>query len=258
MHISLEYLLGFFRILYKQKNPEMINLNLTGVLYLDIETAPQYKAYEELPERMKPLWDKKFAGTFAAKDNPDKNSIDDYFDCNLYGEFCKIICISVGIKINDQELRIKSYYGHDEKKLLQEFVEMLNNSSVIKSLCAHNGKEFDFPLLCKRMIINGIKLPELLQIAGKKPWEIFLLDTKELWKFGSYRDSVSLDLLAAVLGLPSPKAEITGAEVAKAYWHENRLEDIKNYCQRDTVTLANIALKLTGQNAFTDENIVYA
>lgn len=243
----------------------MISLNLNGVLYLDIETAPQYKTYDELPERLKPLWDKRFSKMPEAIVNPDFNSRDNYYLCGLHGEFAKIVCISVGMIIGERKLKMTSFYGMDEKKLLTEFIAILNAASTkdksvkaIQRLCAHNGKEFDFPVLCKRMIINCLEIPDQLQIAGKKPWDINHIDTKELWKFGSFKDSVSLDLLCAVLGIESPKDGITGADVAKAYWEENRLEDIKDYCQKDVVALVNVCMKMTGSEIITDENIVYS
>ena len=233
--------------------------NLHEILFLDAETAPQYKSYDDMPERMQKLWDKKFDAVRKIEGYDESvTSREKYYDRNVFAEFNKTVCLTVGMLYDkNTKLKVKSFYGHDEKKLLIDFIELLKKPE-IKTLCAHNGKEFDFPLLCKRMIIHGIHIPPILQISGKKPWEISLLDTKEMWKFGSYKDSVSLDLLAAVLGIPSPKDELKGADVAKAYWIEDRIEDIKNYCERDVKTLANIALRISGNEIVSDENIEFA
>ena len=161
---------------------------------------------------------------------------------------------------NGNELRIKSYYGDDEEKLLGEFATLLNRfySGNEHLLCAHNGKEFDFPYIARRMLINRIRLPEILDIAGRKPWEIKHLDTMELWKFGDFKNYTSLDLLTAVFGIPSPKDDISGADVWKVYWQENDLERIKNYCQKDVISLARLYLAYRLEDGPEDTDIVFS
>ena len=152
--------------------------------------------------------------------------------------------------------RLKSYYGDDEKKILQDFSEMLNRSTGIKSLCAHNGKEFDFPYISRRLLIQGLPIPGILNLQGKKPWEVSHLDTMELWKFGDYKAYTSLDLLAAVFDIPTPKDDISGADVGRVYWQEKNIERIKSYCEKDVITTCQVLLRMNGQNPFTQEQII--
>jgi DNA polymerase elongation subunit (family B) len=228
------------------------NLNLQKVLFLDIETVPQNKDYSELSENLKKLWDKK-AG-FIARNEETPEEL--YERAGIYAEFGKIICISVGFMTNGA-LRIKSLYGHDEKELLSQFIDLLDRffSGHGHLLCAHNGKEFDFPYLARRILINHLRLPALLDIAGKKPWEIQHIDTMELWKFGDFKNYTSLDLLAAVFNIPTPKDDIDGSDVARVYYEENNLERIKNYCQKDVIALVQLLRCYRGDPQLTDEAI---
>jgi uncharacterized protein YprB with RNaseH-like and TPR domain len=171
-----------------------------------------------------------------------------YHRAGIYAEFGKIVCISCGClqgNADDKKIVIKSYFGDDEKKLLMDFAHMLQgwSNSPDKFLCAHNGKEFDYPYLCRRMVINGIEIPEALKISGRKPWEVRHLDTMEMWKFGDYKSYTSLKLLAKVLGIPSPKDDIDGSMVNSVYWTDKDLERIVEYCQKDVITLAQVLLR---------------
>ena len=157
----------------------------------------------------------------------------------------------------DRKLVIKSYCSDNEKKLLTEFSDMLQKWSgdTDKYLCAHNGKEFDYPYICRRMVINGIEIPEALKIAGRKPWEVRHLDTLEFWKFGDYKNYTSLKLLAKVLGVPSPKDDIDGSQVNTVYWKEKDLDRIVNYCQKDVITLTQVLLRFHCEPLLKPENI---
>ena len=217
------------------------NLNLKNILFLDIETVPQYATYEEVPPDFANLWEKKVQSL-----RKDDESLDvSYRRAGIYAEFGKIICISCGYFTTGNKFRIKSFYGHNEKKLLLEFSEVLlkHFNSSDKFLCAHNGKEFDFPFLCRRMVIHQLALPSILDTAGKKPWEVSHLDTMELWKFGDYKSYTSLNLLALILGIPTPKDDIDGSMVWQVYWEEKNLERIVTYCQKDVLTVAQILRK---------------
>jgi uncharacterized protein YprB with RNaseH-like and TPR domain len=229
------------------------NTNLTNILFLDIETAPLVYNYKDLDPAVRPLWDTKFR--FSTIETPEQQ----YKKAGVYAEFAKVICISVGI-FNDETFRVKSFYGHDEKQILKDFSELLSKHYNRKDhlLCAHNGKEFDFPFICRRMLINGLKLPKILNIAGKKPWEIAHLDTMELWKFGDYKNYTSLNLLAAVFNIPTPKDDIDGSDVGRVYWEEKNLERIVTYCQKDVLTVAQLLLRFMGEELITDKNIVVA
>lgn len=234
----------------------LYNLQFSQVLFLDIETVPAVPSFHDLSERMQKLWSKK-----AEKLNKDETETPEsiYDRAGIYAEFGKIIVISVGF-LNGNEFRIKSYYGDDEKLLLEEFAELLNRyyNYPDSMLCAHNGKEFDFPYIARRMIINGIDLPLILQMAGKKPWEIRHLDTMELWKFGDYKNYTSLDLLTAIFDIPTPKDDIDGSMVGKVYWEDKDLERIREYCQKDVLAIAQLMRRYLNQPLIKDEHVIFA
>ena len=229
----------------------MESINANNILFLDIETAPLVYKYSELQEPFKKLWDLKY------QYNKEVSAEQQYSKAGIFAEFAKVICICVGY-FNGKEFRLKSFYGHDEKILLNDFKEMLEKHYDKKEdrLCAHNGKEFDFPFLCRRFLINGIGLPAILDLQNKKPWDVPHLDTMEMWKFGDYKNYTSLNLLAAVFGIPTPKDDIDGSQVSRVYYEEKNLERIKTYCQKDVVTLAKLYLKMKAEQAFKDEQIV--
>ncbi|MFZ4102052.1 MAG: 3'-5' exonuclease [Sphingobacterium thalpophilum] len=230
------------------------NIDLQQVLVLDIETAPQYPSFNELPVDYQQLWDQKTR--FQRRDG--ETAAEFYSRGGILAEFGKIICISVGIFTKKKEslsLRVKSFYGDEEKVVIQVFIDLLNKQSDSLILCAHNGKEFDFPYLCRRMLINGLQIPSQLNIQGKKPWEIMHLDTMDLWKFGDYKNYTSLKLLAAVFNIPSPKDDIDGSMVHKVYWEENDLERIRIYCEKDVITTAQILLKFKSLPVLSTDKI---
>lgn len=220
------------------------NIKVEDVMFLDIETVPESSSYELLNPAMQNLWDKK-SRQFRT---PDQIAQDVYERAGIYSEFGKIICISVGLirEKNPFIFRLKSFFGKDEKLLLSEFSGMLSKFSRNHKeslLCAHNGKEFDFPYIARRMIINGLIIPEILDNAGKKPWEIKLLDTMDLWKFGDYKNYTSLDLLTNVLGIPTPKDDIDGSMVAGIYYNEDNLQRIVQYCEKDVLAIGRVLLR---------------
>jgi 3'-5' exonuclease len=229
------------------------------LLFIDIETVAATSDYDSLDERMKIQWARK-AGFF--KKDGKLTDEDIYHErAGIYAEFGKIISIAVG-KFCDTEsgelgLRTKVYSGHDEKALLTDFRVMIEklDSSVLR-FCAHNGKEFDYPYICRRMLINGIPLPAVLNLSGKRGWEVQHLDTMELWKFGDYKHFTSLDLLAAIFGIPTSKNDMDGSRVNHVYHKENDLQKISDYCRGDVVVLAQLFLKLRGYPLIPDPNIV--
>lgn len=235
----------------------LTDVKLDEILFLDIETVPQYPEYNQMPEEFKKLWDRK-AKTLA---KPDETPEAIYERAGIYAEFGKIICISVGIIVpsnGNYAFRVKSYYGDSEIDLLKGFAEMVNGFSSKKpnlNLCAHNGKEFDFPYIARRMLVNGIKIPDILNVAGKKPWEVKFLDTMELWKFGDFKHYTSLNLLSYIFGIPSPKDDIDGSEVAKCYYELNDLNRIVIYCEKDVLTVAQLFLRYNGFPIFSPENV---
>jgi 3'-5' exonuclease len=232
--------------------------DLLPVLFLDIETVSENADYDQMGERMKVLWEKKSSQLQQGK--TDKSATEMYRErAGIYAEFGKVVCISCGVLVRSEggfTFRLKSYYGEDEQKILSEFSEMLNKGTGIKSLCAHNGKEFDFPYLCRRLLIQGMRVPEILNIQGKKPWEVFHLDTMELWKFGDYKAYTSLDLLAAIFNIPTPKDDINGADVGRVYWQEKGIERIKTYCEKDVITTCQVLLRMNSLEPLEQEQII--
>jgi 3'-5' exonuclease len=238
-------------------NKEQIDIE--KILFLDIETVSQNKTFDELNDAAKKLWTQK--ASYLIKDEETPANI--YGRAGIYAEFGKIICISVGFAVKQSDsyqIRIKSFYGDDEKKLLTEFSEMLENNyqTKIKTLCAHNGKEFDFPYICRRLLINRLPIPRILDIGGKKPWEIELIDTLEMWKFGDYKNYTSLALLAHIFDIPTPKDDIDGSQVGDVYWKENNLSRIVEYCQKDVITIIQLYLSYKGLPLITKNQIVIA
>ena len=230
---------------------------LNSILFLDIETVPEYPTYSEMPERFRLLWDKKSARLNAPGQEPQ--TPEELFPrSGIYAEFGKVVCVSVGIVV-DGSIRLKSFYGDDEYALLSGFAELLSQrySGPDHHLCAHNGKEFDFPYLCRRMLINSIRLPSALNIAGKKPWEINHYDTMELWKFGDYKSYTTLELLSAVFDIPTPKDDIAGSEVHSVYWELRDLKRIVTYCQKDVVTIIQLFRRYLGMELIPEPRINY-
>ena len=230
------------------------NISITNVLFLDIETVPQYSSFDDAPKTLQDLWEKK--AKFLIRDETETpDSI--YRLAGIYAEFGKVVCISCGYFSADRKLRIKSFCGDEEKIVLTEFAELLSKffSKSDKLLCAHNGKEFDFPFLARRMVINNVPLPPVLNTQGKKPWEVNHLDTLELWKFGDYKSYTSLLLLATVLGVPTPKDDIDGSMVWDVYWNEKNLPRIVTYCQKDVLTIAQIFLRFRGEKILDESEV---
>jgi 3'-5' exonuclease len=236
----------------------MSSPQIGNILFLDIETVPQFPGYDSLPDEWRGLWDSK--STSLLRYHADETIDTIYHRAGIYAEFGKIICISCGVigESNGQKkIILKSFSGEDEKALLDSFIGMLKkwSSGEAKWLCAHNGKEFDFPYLCRRMIINGFTIPPILNCSGKKPWEVNYLDTMELWKFGDFKNYTSLNLLAQTLGIATPKDDIDGSKVWSVYWNDKDISRIVTYCQKDVVTVAQIYLKLQGEPLIFPENI---
>lgn len=231
--------------------------SFNNILFLDIETVPQYASFELLPDDAKPFWIKKAEQVKRDKDLDTPESL--YPKAGMYAEFGKIVCISCGVVSGngqDKKLTIKSFCCEDEKVILLEFCELLKKwAGYDKVLCAHNGKEFDFPYLSRRMVINQIPVPGMLQLAGKRPWEIPHVDTLELWKFGDYKNYTTLNLLAFSFGIPTPKDDIDGSMVWKVFWNEKDLKRIVTYCQKDVITVAQVYLRMNGEILINPENI---
>jgi uncharacterized protein YprB with RNaseH-like and TPR domain len=231
-------------------------IKLEHILFLDIETVPQFADYDSLDNPTKLLWEAKTK--YQRKENFTPKEF--YDRAGIWAEFGKIICISVGYfkqKEDPINFRVTSFYG-EEGDILKDFKNLLethfNKSNHL--LCAHNGKEFDFPYIARRMVILGIDLPEKLNLFGKKPWEVPHLDTLELWKFGDYKTFTSLNLMAHVLGIPSPKNDITGNQVRDVFYKEKDIDRIVAYCEKDTVTVAQIILKLRNQNLLSASEVL--
>ena len=242
--------------------PKLLQSTLKTILFLDIETVSCARSYEALDDALKPLWDKKAVklkhGTHEAAD-------DLFFEkAAIYAEFGKVIVVGLGMLSVDQHdmltLRVKALQGHDEGVLLRAFKAVLEDdfSQQDVRLCAHNGKEFDFPYLCRRMLVHGVELPRALDMTGKKPWEVNYLDTMDLWRFGDRKSFTSLDLLATLFRIDSSKDLMHGGEVNHYYYVKKDLDSIASYCLQDVVVTAQLFLKMHGWPIVLSENIVFA
>jgi len=236
-----------------------LKVSLSNILFLDIETVPEHETWKLLSDETKVLFEQKTA--YQRKEDISAEGF--YERGGIWAEFGKIICISVGYFVEDKKtkktFRVKSFFGDDERKILIDFKELLDThfNHANKLLCAHNGKEFDFPFLARRMIIQRVALPKKLNLFGKKPWEVPHIDTMELWKFGDYKHYSSLKLLSHILGIPSPKDDIDGSDVARVYYQEKDIDRIVKYCEKDTITVAQLLLRFNNENILTDDVIEY-
>lgn len=233
------------------------NINPEDILFLDIETVPGAESYDKLDPHFQSLWDKKSKLFRESEQTP----ADVFQRAGIYSEFGRIICISVGIiKVKEEGsfIRLKSFFGDKEIALLEDFSDLVIKFCKLRKeavLCAHNGREFDFPYIARRMIINRLPIPEVLDNAGKKPWEVKLLDTMDLWKFGDYKNFTSLELLTSVLGIPTPKDDIDGSMVAGIYYAEKDLPRIVRYCEKDVLAIAQVLLRFMNLPGIDDDRI---
>lgn len=234
------------------------------ILFLDIETASVAPEFAALPENLQQLWERKSELLKERADEPHTPA-DLYKNrAAIFAEFGKVVCVSCGvIRFHEDRptIKLKSFFGESEKDLLQALAQMLNpfTAKPDRNLCAHNGKEFDFPYLGRRYLINGLPLPTVLSdMQTKKPWEIKLLDTMQLWKFGDYKSFTSLDLLCAVFGVPSPKEDMDGSQVGRVFWEERDYARIARYCERDVVATAQVLLRMCGEPLIHADDILSA
>ncbi|MFD2100308.1 3'-5' exonuclease [Flagellimonas iocasae] len=233
----------------------LYKLNLEHILFLDIETVPQKPSFTDLDEVSQSLWEQK-----SQYQRKEEFTAEEFYErAGIWAEFGKIVCISVGYfthKGDVRSFRVTSFHG-EEPKILNQFKQLLKDhfSQTKHLLCAHNGKEFDFPYIARRMVINGINLPYKLDLFGKKPWEVPHLDTMELWKFGDYKHYTSLKLLAHVLGIPSPKEDMDGSMVKDVFYQENDVDRIISYCELDVVTTAQVFLRMRNEELLSEDEI---
>jgi len=237
-----------------------MNALLKDILFLDIETIGCVENYQQLDERLKTQWARK--ATFFKKLEGQTDEELFHERAGIYAEFGKIIVVAVGKYFENEDgelaLRLKYFADHSEEKLLIEFKAMLEKQDPAVRLCAHNGKEFDFPYLSRRMLVNAIALPAALNTSGKKSWEVPHLDTMEMWKFGDYKHYTSLDLLAAVFNIPTSKGVMDGSKVNSVYYQEKDLKKIAEYCVSDVVAIAQLFLKMKGLDTIPERNIIEA
>ncbi|GAA4761938.1 MULTISPECIES: 3'-5' exonuclease [Flavobacterium] len=232
-------------------------IQLENILFLDIETVPEFETFSDLDETKKDLFDLK-----TKYQRKEEFTAEEFYDrAGIWAEFGKIICISVGyftIKSDVRNFRVTSFFG-EEEKILKDFSNVLNNhfSQPQHILCGHNAKEFDFPFIARRMIIHNLAIPQKLNLFGKKPWEVPHLDTLELWKFGDYKHYTSLKLLTNVLGIPSPKDDIDGSEVAHVFYVEKNINRIVTYCEKDVIAVAQILLRLRREDLLIDDEVIH-
>lgn len=237
-----------------------MNAEFKEILFLDIETVAMVERHDKLDDRLKVQWARKASFFKRTEEQTDA----DLFNtrAGIYAEFGKIVSIAIGMFTENEQgelgLKTKYFTSHNEAELLKAFIQLLEKLGPDTKLCAHNGKEFDFPYLSRRMLINGIKLPQLLDLSGKKPWEIAHLDTLELWKFGDYKHYTSLDLLAAIFNIPTSKGVMDGSQVNEVYYKEKDLKKISTYCEGDVIAVAQLYLRLKGLPLISPQHIKHA
>jgi predicted PolB exonuclease-like 3'-5' exonuclease len=229
---------------------------IDNILFLDIETVPEFRHFENLSHEKRHLWESKTRFQRKADDTPQGF----YERAGIYAEFGRIICIGAGYfdkSEGERRFRLHSFRDDDEKTLLVRFVKLLDErfSGKHSRLCAHNGKEFDFPFICRRMVVHDLKLPTALNVSGKKPWETSFVDTLECWKFGDHKNYTSLQLLANVLGIPTPKDDIGGGDVRRVYYEENDMARIASYCSKDVITVCRVFLRIHRMGILSDHEI---
>jgi len=223
---------------------------LANLVFIDIETVPSVPVFGELSQTEQNLWSHKVRFTRWSDVEPEVSFGE---RAGIYAEFGKVVCISVGFFYYSEEglrFRVKSFYDENEISLLKSFSALMTehyNNTIDFVLCGHNIREFDVPYLCRRMLINGLPIPALLDLSGLKPWQIPHLDTMQFWKFGDYKNFTSLEHLAHLLKIPSPKSDMSGKDVARVYWEDKNLERIRKYCEQDVVTIAQLILKFRGK-----------
>ena len=238
------------------------SLDLSSILFLDIECVSGEATLEEVDPALAGLWVEKAPRIMRVDELSAGEAAQAYVDkAAIYAEWGKIVCISVGFLGQTEDglqLRVKSFASPDEAVLLEEFHELLSKSRAFRFFCGHNIKEFDIPYIGRRMLINGMKLPASVDLRGKKPWDLkHLLDTMDMWQFADRKAYTSLKLLAALFGVPSPKGDIDGSQVGRVFWEEGDLERIAEYCERDVVATTNVFLALTQRGRVAEENVVY-
>jgi|SRR5215471_526200 len=236
--------------------------SLYDLIMIDIETVPQYPHYSLLNDHWKRLWCDKISKTMPENFSPEESYTQ---KAGILAEFGKVVCICIGYFSQDENkelsLRIKSIYDDVEKNILSSLIDLLDkickhNSKFV--FAGHNIREFDIPYLCRRIIINGLQLPGCLQLHGAKPWDVNMVDTLQWWKFGDYKNYISLDLLANVLEVPTSKTDMDGSKVQKVYYEERDLMRIAEYCRRDVLVVANVILKFKNLSLIKEENVVIA
>jgi len=233
---------------------------LSNLFVLDIETVPQYEDYDLLPPSWQILWYDKISKTVPENTPPKESYLQ---KAGILAEFGKIVCISTAFFFDDTNrktaLKVKSIYGDDEKELLISFIGLCNKVYARDphfQFAGHNIKEFDIPYICRRMVVNGVQLPEYLQIHDKKPWELKMFDTLNWWKFGDHKNYISLHLLSNVLGIPTSKTDMDGSMVQHVYYKDKNIRRIADYCERDVIVTANVVLRFLNLPILKDESVV--
>lgn len=243
----------------------MITTSYDKILFLDIETTPGEGDFGLVNPELQAIWTDKY--TLLQQRNPERYSCTNPHDAyaseaGIYAEFGRIVCISVGYCYKDKtngerHIKTKSFAGEDERQIITDFMDLVARffTTPNHSFCGHNIKEFDIPYICRRALVNNVRLPDCLQIAGKKPWELNFIDTMDLWKFGDYKTFTSLKTLTALFGIPTPKDDIDGSEVARVYYQEHNIKRIATYCEKDVVATIQVFLRLQGEACVASENI---
>jgi len=227
--------------------------NIEKLLFFDIESVSQHKFLKDLPEHQSKLWLSyydNFRERVTDESRITKKMSEEEVKQEVYRqtaaffpEFGKVACISMAFLTKDGKLKFESFSGENEKEILLNTRKIFDKvESLGFELCGHNIKNFDIPFLAKRYVINELKLPKIFPTYNTKPWELKVVDTRDVWNFGG-KSIGSLDLICGVLEVESPKnGDVKGDSVTTNFW-EGKHEEIKTYCQKDVKALVDIISK---------------
>jgi DNA polymerase elongation subunit (family B) len=232
---------------------------LDRLLFLDIETAQDKLRYDELSPVMQQHWDRRAQRERDAGGNllTSASSAEIYdMRAGIFAEFARVVCISCGYAVAQPDgtyhLRLRSFYGPDEKPILEDFNKLVHEhfggGRRLTKICGHNVREFDYPFIARRLLLHRIPLAPSFDMREAKPWEVALLDTMELWKFGDRKSFTALELLAELLGIPTPKSDIAGKDVSRVFWYDKDCDRIARYCEADVLATARLYWALIGQD----------
>jgi predicted PolB exonuclease-like 3'-5' exonuclease len=229
----------------------MINVPLDKILFIDIETVgieADYPTLEKKNPKLAELFSN-YESWFKKRFPEDIDiSLDQLFQTRtaLVPEFARIVTVCLGIVDQSGKFKTTIFSDENERSLLIELRKTLFRCGELGYfLCGHNVKNFDIPMMAKRMIINNILPPKIFPTYDTKPWEIKAIDTRDVWQYGQYASISTLDLMCGVMGVESSKSdEMDGSRVHEVFYKEKNIDKINTYCEKDVKVLYEVVKKL--------------